>query len=228
MANFFIRKNISMIVSDMAGTTINESGIIYQSIYNTIQKMKYPVELKDKYNWHGRDKKEAIIEHIQKYDPNINVDKTYQQANKILLNELSTEYFDNQKASLIDNEKLSSFFNYLRISNIKVTLQTGYPSIFQDEIIKHFKMNHFVDDWISSQDVEKGRPHPYMIEFMMNKYNIKSENVAKIGDTINDMKEGKNANCGIVIGVLTGEGTRTELLNAGADMIVNKITDLYL
>ena len=43
-----------------------------------------------------------------------------------------------------------------------------------------------------------------------------------------DMKEGKNANCGIVIGVLTGEGTRTELLNAGADMIVDKITDLYL
>ena len=88
-------------------------------------------------------------------------------------------------------------------------------------------MNHFVDDWISSQDVEKGRPYPYMIELMMNKYNIKSENVVKIGDTINDMKEGKNANCGLVIGVLTGEGTRTELLNAGADMIVDKITDLY-
>ena len=87
-------------------------------------------------------------------------------------------------------------------------------------------MNYFIDDWISSQHVNRGRPYPDMIEYMTSKHNINSKNVAKIGDTINDMKEGKNADCGIVIGVLTGEGDRSELIQAGADIIVDKITDL--
>lgn len=225
MSNFFKRHNISMIVSDMAGTTINESGIIYQSIFNTIHKMGYPAKSKDKENWHGMDKKEAIINHILKYDPNINIDYTYKKANRILLNELSKEYFDNDKIDLID-ANLSSYFNNLRNDNIIVTLQTGYPPILQEKIINRFKMNYFIDDWISSQYVKRGRPYPDMIEYMAQKYNINSKNIAKVGDTINDMKEGKNANCGIVIGVLSGEGNRSELVEAGADIIVDKITDL--
>ena len=225
MSNFFKRNNISMIVSDMAGTTINESGIIYQSIFNTLHKMGYPVKVKDKQNWHGMDKKEAMINHILKYDPNIDTQFTYKTANRILLNELSREYFDNNNIDLIDNN-LSRYFNNLRNDNIIVTLQTGYPSILQEKIIHKFKMNCFIDDWISSQHVKRGRPYPDMIEFMTSKYNINSKNVAKIGDTVNDMKEGKNAHCGIVIGVLTGEGNRSELIQAGADIIVDKITDL--
>ena len=40
--------------------------------------------------------------------------------------------------------------------------------------------------------------------------------------------EGENNifNCGIVIGVLTGEGNRSELVEAGADIVIDKITDL--
>ena len=88
-------------------------------------------------------------------------------------------------------------------------------------------MHLFIDDWISSEQVQKGRPHPYMIQELMKRHNIiDPSNVCKIGDTVNDMKEGKNANCGLVIGVLTGEGTRDELIYSGADIVIDKITDL--
>ena len=40
-----LRKNISMIVSDMAGTTINESGLIYKSIEDTLTKLYFPVNV---------------------------------------------------------------------------------------------------------------------------------------------------------------------------------------
>ena len=51
-------------------------------------------------------------------------------------------------------------------------------------------------------------------------------NVAKIGDTQIDMLEGINANCGLIIGVLSGHEKKDNLLSAGADAVVNKITDL--
>ena len=134
MSSFFLRKNISMVVSDMAGTTLNEAGIIYQSIYNTLYKMGYPVSIEDKQNWHGRDKSEVLEEHIDKYSNVVLNMELYRKANKMLLDDLSTQYFEHNKISLMD-DKLSSFFNYLRISNITVALQTGYPTLFQEKII---------------------------------------------------------------------------------------------
>ena len=86
-------------------------------------------------------------------------------------------------------------------------------------------MNEYVDDFISSGDVSMGRPYPYMIHRIMERNNILSvKHVAKVGDTKNDVKEGKNAGCGITIGVQTGAGTMMDLLEA--DLIVDKITNI--
>ena len=211
----------------MAGTTINESGMIYQSIYDTLCKLNLPVNSQDKKTWHGRDKFEVLEEHIRKHSSNNDNEKLLNLSSKLLLEDLNEKYFSkNGGVSLID-EDLSSFFNFHRICGTKVVLNTGYPSEFQNKIITHFKMNHFIDNWISSEQVEKGRPYPYMIQNIMKQYDITDpQTVCKIGDTENDMKEGKNANCGFIVGVLTGEGTKMELYNAGADIVVDKITDL--
>ena len=48
--------------------------------------------------------------------------------------------------------------------------------------------------------------------------------VAKVGDTKNDILEGKNAGCGINIGVLSGVGTKVDL--SEADLVVKKITNI--
>lgn len=41
-----------------------------------------------------------------------------------------------------------------------------------------------------------------------------------------DVEEGKNAGCGLVIGVLSGADNAADLLAAGADVIVPRITDI--
>ncbi len=51
--------------------------------------------------------------------------------------------------------------------------------------------------------------------------------VAKAGDTERDIGEALNAGCGQVIGVLSGADGSDALENAGAQMIVDKITDVY-
>lgn len=226
MASFLLRNNIRMIVSDMAGTTINESGIIYNAIKNTIYKLGYPVTENDKHSWFGLDKHEAIKNHLKKH--NEKVDKhTLKCAHKILIKQLENEYFESDKVSLIDRD-LRKFINYIRYKNILMTLNTGYPIKIQEGIINKLNIDLFIDDYISSEEVSKGRPAPDMIYELMKRNGIHDpKHVAKIGDTKNDMKEGVNAGCGVVIGVLTGAGSRQELQEGGADLIIDSITDLY-
>ena len=98
---------------------------------------------------------------------------------------------------------------------------------FQKEIINHFNLDSHIDDFISSEEVKYGRPYPYMIHELMTRFDIRHpKHVAKVGDTKNDMKEGVNARCGINIGVLSGFESKDRLFESGADVVVNKITDL--
>ena len=86
-------------------------------------------------------------------------------------------------------------------------------------------MTDYIDDFISSEDVKMGRPAPYMIHRLMERHHIMNvKYVAKVGDTRDDILEGKNAGCGINIGVLSGAGKAADLL--GADLLVHKITNI--
>jgi len=223
-----LRNNITLLVSDMAGTVINEQGIIYTSLKKTLKRLGYCVSDADMKSWHGRDKREVLWNHIYKqYDPpgEKYLAPRVNEAEKLLLEELEKNYFDNNKIELIDDELLD-FFDGLRINGIKVALNTGYPKDFQNKIIDHFNLKGRIDTWISSEEVSYGRPAPYMIHQLMERCDIPSvKNVAKVGDTVNDMREGINAGCGLTIGVLSGADNKDDLLKY-SNLVINKITDL--
>ena len=223
-----LRNKITLLVCDMAGTIINEQGLIYKALGDTLKGMGYSVSDADVKSWHGKDKKEVLYNHIYKqYDPpgTKYIAPKVTKAEKKLFKELEKNYFEEEKIKLID-EELLNMFDSLRINGVKIALNTGYPKKFQKKIIDHFNLEDKVDAYISSEEVSFGRPSPYMIHRLMEKCDIPSvKNVAKVGDTINDMKEGTNAGCGLTIGVLTGADNKKDLLKYG-DMVINKITDL--
>ena len=100
---------------------------------------------------------------------------------------LKNRYFDNSNITLIDS-KLPALFNSLREKNIKIALNTGYSKEIQGAIINKLRMNDFIDTYISSEEVKYGRPYPYMIYHLMEKYNIQNpKSVIKFGDTRNDI-----------------------------------------
>ena len=226
--SLLLRNNITLLVSDMAGTIINEKGLIYKALEKTLKSMNYPVSDVDVKSWHGRDKRAVLYDHIYKqYDPPgvRYIAPKVTEAEKKLLVELEKCYFEDKNIELIDNELLN-FFDRLRINGVKVALNTGYPKKFQKKIIDHFNLEGRVDAWISSEEVRDGRPAPYMIHRLMEECHIPSvKNVAKIGDTVNDMKEGKNAGCELIIGVLSGADKKEDLIKH-SNLVINKITDL--
>ena len=210
----------------MAGTVINEGGLVYKTLYETLKNNNIPVKKSDINDWHGQQKQQVISDMIDKYLPH----EMYKDEVKNYCYDefhvcLSDAYFGaHSNISLIDPE-LPNFFQRLQFNGVKIALNTGYERNFQRKIINHFNMNDYVDDFISSGDVRMGRPYPYMIHRIMERNNIISvKHVAKVGDTRNDVLEGKNAGCGITIAVQTGAGSTRDFLEA--DMIVDKITNI--
>ena len=214
--------NIKMVVFDMAGTIINEGGIIYKAIGNTLNNMGYVTTDDDKKQWHGKDKREAMFGHIQKVEKSNNIGHIVRKAENELIKELEREYFSNSNLCLMDNTV--NVFNELKFNNIKVCLNTGYPKNLQEKIVKHFNLN--VDAYVSSSEVKFGRPYPFMIYNLMEQCGIQNvKNVVKVGDTHNDILEGVNAGCGLSIGVLSGAGSRKEL-NKKSNFVINDISSL--
>ena len=50
--------------------------------------------------------------------------------------------------------------------------------------------------------------------------------VCKVGDSVRDVQEGRNAGCGLVVGVLSGADSFQELMDAGAHMVCDRVTDI--
>lgn len=94
----------------------------------------------------------------------------------------------------------------LRSSGYKIGSTTGYTDEMMHIVSNKAKENGYEPDcWFSPTSVGNyGRPYPYMIFKNMQKLNVKSvEEIIKVGDTVSDIIEAKNA--GIVsVGIVEG------------------------
>jgi phosphonatase-like hydrolase len=120
-------------------------------------------------------------------------------------------------------------FATLHDQGIKVGINTGFPRIIANAVLDRLKWEEkgLVDFVITSDEVEYGRPYPFMIQKMMAESGITDPlEVAKVGDTEVDIHEGQNAGCKYVIGVTTGAFTREELEPYSPTHIIDDIADV--
>jgi len=140
--------------------------------------------------------------------------------------EIQEAYFMPGSPVRLIDERLLDCFADLRASGCKIALNTGYPKPIQMKLIEALKLGPHIDCAVSSGEVGLGRPYPYMIHKAMKALGIVDvKQVAKAGDTARDMEEGLNAGSGLVLGVLTGAGSREGLEAAGADAVLDSIVD---
>ena len=94
----------------------------------------------------------------------------------------------------------------LRERKIKIGSTTGYTNAMMEIVTKKAAdQGYKVDYWVTPDMTNaKGRPYPYMIFRNLEYMGISSvRNVVKIGDTVSDIAEGKNAGV-TTIGVIDG------------------------
>ena len=108
-------------------------------------------------------------------------------------------------------------------------INTGFPRVIADTIVNRlqWKKDALIDDYIASDEVEKGRPFPFMINELMFRAGLHDpKQVLKAGDTEVDINEGRSAGCGLVIGVTTGAFTRQQLEPYRPDFILDNLLSL--
>lgn len=114
------------------------------------------------------------------------------------------------------------FFHFLKERNIKIVLDTGFSKETAELIVERLNWNTLIDGLVCSDDISIGRPKPDMIFIAMEMVGVSEiNNVIKVGDTPNDMLQGKNAKCKWTIGVNSGAFSSEELRISGADLIID-------
>lgn len=117
--------------------------------------------------------------------------------------------------------------NELKESGIKIGSTTGYIRKMMDELIPYVKKNGYSpDNIVTSDEVIKGRPQPFMCyKNAMDLGIYPLETIIKAGDTIADIKEGVNASMwsvGIVMGSSLMGMTKEETDNCSTKLLEDK------
>lgn len=107
----------------------------------------------------------------------------------------------------------------LRAKGLKIGSTTGYTRDMMNVVAAGAKVASYVPDYlITSDEVKKGRPYPYMIFKNLIELEVYPPQAAvKVGDTVSDVLEGKNAGLWSV-GVIKGS-SELGLTQAEADGI---------
>lgn len=223
-----MKKNaIKLVVFDMAGTTINENNVVYKTIHETLLKEGYSIDLAFVLkHCAGKEKFTAIDHVLDLIDP---TNKTFTLVSQIFeqFKKKLVEAYENIHVSTFDN--VESTFKALKERNIKIALNTGYDKPTATHLLHKLNWaegNEF-DTLVTADDVKNGRPFPDMIQLAMQKNGIENPiHVAKVGDSIIDIEEGKNAKCQYSIGITTGAQFRETLEEAHPHQIIDNLEEL--
>lgn len=216
---------IQMVVFDMAGTTVNENNVVYKTLHTAIEQAGCSVSLENVLLWGaGKEKLQAIKDILVSADS-----QSGKKADDIFqdfLQLLKTAY---EKLDVQTYDKTEQLFDYLKDKKIKVVLNTGYNYQTASSLLQklNWEKGKQYDLLVTADDVKKGRPHPDMIQLAMQEMGIsEAKNVAKVGDSIVDIEEGKSAGCGLTFGVTTGAQTRQQLQTARPSYVINSLAEL--
>jgi len=130
-----------------------------------------------------------------------------------------------QRAVAVCNRLYEKNLNKVKLyQNVKSTLQklnsykkgviTNTPKNHTKIILEKFNLNKYFDTFITSDDVNRGKPNPEIVFKTCKILNVEPEHVIIIGDTKSDIQAGKAAGCK-VIG-----------MNIKADYTIRKISEL--
>jgi phosphonatase-like hydrolase len=217
---------ISMVVFDMAGTTVNEDNVVYKTLQKAFNKKGFDFTLDQVLDkGAGKEKLEAIQSILKVYARN---------RDKELANEIYTDFMDllskaYEDIDVFPQPNAEELFQILKERNIRVILNTGYNADIAESLVKKlgWKKGIEFDSLITSSDVEKNRPDPEMIDLAMDIFGvIDPKKVIKVGDSIIDIEEGQNAGCGLNVGITTGAHTFLQLQSANPDYIINDLLEL--
>ena len=220
---------IQLAMFDMAGTTVNDKVDGHPLMVISMMRAfaKHGIALApDAINKHrGKQKSEAIqtlLKEVTELSP-VDAECLGDGVYRDFLQELESNL-----SSISEIDGTTDLFQHLKSKDIYVGVGSGFPmQVVQAIVCQLGWLNKGLLDYVgSAEQIGVGRPNPKMIFDAMEQLSITDGNkVLKIGDTVVDIQEGKNAGVWTVA-VLTGSQTEPQLRAAAPDYILASIREL--
>lgn len=218
---------IALAVFDMAGTTIEEHGAVYEALRHAVESTGVRVDQGDLQTWMGTDKREAIaaLVRIGGGTPDAELVERQYGAFRAYLRDA---YATRPPEPIAQADKALA---ELRARGIKVALTTGFSDDVALPLLESLgwstEEGGNLDAVVTSDEVPRGRPAPYMIHRAMEKTGVVDvRTVLVAGDTAVDLEAGTNAGAGCVVGVLTGQLTREQLELGPHSHVLDSVADV--
>jgi phosphoglycolate phosphatase len=219
---------IELVAFDMAGTTIEDHGLVYVALAECVRETGTTVTDADLQLWMGTDKVTAIAA-LMRLGGGPAEPAAVQAAFDRFRRILALAYLRTPPIALPGVE---SALRELGARGIRVALTTGFSDDVALPMLDALGWTvgagrgHLLDAVITTTDVSAGRPAPYLIHHAMEKTG--TTDVAAVlaaGDTVVDLLAARNAGV-IGVGVLTGQLTRAELSSHPHRYILESVVDV--
>jgi phosphonoacetaldehyde hydrolase len=212
---------LEAVLFDVIGTTVveNDPNTIMNCFEKAFQDIGafFPAEFVRSNR--GKDKSEMISLVIEK-----------QGLQRSLIPKVFASFqlnVENRVDNFVAHPAANELFKFLKSNRIKIGLGTGLSRRIFKAIANASGLDLKSVDYVSTlSEMTQPRPDPEMIFHMMRKLKISRKNsFLKIGDTVADIEEGKNA--GVLTAVVLA-GTQPEdiLRSQGADFVFNDLSEL--
>jgi phosphonatase-like hydrolase len=214
----------SMVVFDMAGTTVDENNVVYKTLHAAIVNAGIPVSLDDVLlHGAGKEKLQAIKDVLaSQHHETTHAQEIYNYFIVALENA-----YQNLEVTPCSNAE--TVFALLKKQEIKVVLNTGYNRATATGLLSKLSWieGEDIDLLVTASDVSNNRPAPDMIDYAIKHFAITDPTtVVKVGDSAIDIEEGKNAGCGKTFGVTTGAQTREQIQVAGPTAVLDDLLEI--
>jgi len=219
---------IKLVVFDMAGTTVDDSAagasLVVAGFVDAFARSGITMAPEAVNRYRGKQKDLAISEILTSlgYAP------SHREALAAEIYASFLAYLKKRVPQLREIPGTADVFRHLRARGIRVGVGSGFPSELVRMIADHlgWKDARLVDWVMSAEEAGASRPDPALLLRLMELSGVSGPDaVVKVGDTVMDILEGKNAGVRTV-GVLTGTQTREDLAAAAPDAILNSIVGL--
>ena len=215
----------TLIVFDMAGTTVEDTGLVQQSFLAADEHAGLSGNADERaemlryvHDTMGQSKI-VVFRHLSRGN-----EEQAQAANKA---------FERCYAQLVEEGNCSAVpgaveaISGLRAQGVKVALTTGFAHETQQAIIRALGWENLADVVLCPGDGVRGRPHPDMPLTALLRTGTESvHHMVVVGDTSSDITSGVRAGARASIGVLTGAHNADQLRAAGATHVLNSVAEL--
>ena len=208
------------VIFDLDGTLLNTLNTISYFANKALNNFGFASFPQEDYKYMVGNGAKILVERMLTRHNAFNEDT----FNKVY-NEYTSLYDRDFTYKTVPYEGIMQLTQFLKENNFILGIVSNKPIYPTVQVVNEIFGENFFNEVLGQREGIPIKPDPVSVLEILNKYNIKPEECIYVGDTGVDMLTGKNTGA-FTVGVTWGFRSEEELLENGADLIINSPKEL--